>query len=467
MKNIDFRTIYTIFVFLALAAFDYIILGLFPPLFVSIAKDLDVHISMLGIVLAVNIFVSSVSAIFWGYLAGKYNRKHLIIIGTVFWAVSVFFTSKSQNYIQLVITQVFTGIGLGCISSIGYSVLTDYIPHKYRGTILSLWGISQGFGGIAGAIMASLISTSTNWRTPFEIVSIIGFLLIGLYLFVKEPVKGNMEPELQDVLSSGNDYNYSIQIKNIKSIVTKPSNILLFIQAFFYNIATGTLIWLPTLYSAKVVQQGYGIKTAIIAAGYLYALFQIGGLTATFFGYLGDKVHKKSYRGRSKLAAFFMFASIPFYFIMYFIPMNNLKLPPGDAAIPILIELLKQVFTNPWIGGIFILSFIACQALSANTPNWLALITDVNLPEDRAAAFSIANLANGIGRTIGNAAFGGVLGFISIHFHEPENYIFTMCIFALFFIPAGTLYLRMSGHNKKDISMVKSTLRIRAKKHLS
>lgn len=464
MKAFDIKTTYTIFVFLALAAFDYIILGLFPPLFSSIAKDMNIHISMLGIVLAVNIFVTSISAIIWGFLAGKYNRKRLIIIGTVFWSVSVFLTSKSQNYLQLVVSQVFTGIGLGCISSIGFSVLTDYIPHKYRGTLLSLWGISQGFGGIAGAIMASLVSTSSSWRKPFEIVSIIGLLLIILYLFVKEPSLGESDPELMELIKDGHDYSYNIELKSILNIVIKKSNVLLFLQAFFYNIATGTLIWLPTLYISKIIQQGYDSKTAIIAAGYLYAMFQIGGLTATFFGYIGDKVQKKTYRGRSRLAAFFMFITMPFYIIMYSVPMNKLMLPAGDNPLFILFALLKQIFVNPWIGGIFVLSFFACAAQSANTPNWLALITDVNLPEDRAAAFSIANLANGLGRTIGNAAFGILLTAISLYTKEPQNYIITLWIFQLFFIPSGILYLKMSKSNKRDITRVKSTLRMRARK---
>lgn len=43
---------YTIFVFAALAAFDNIIIGLFPPLFSSIAKEINVPISSLGIVSA-------------------------------------------------------------------------------------------------------------------------------------------------------------------------------------------------------------------------------------------------------------------------------------------------------------------------------------------------------------------------------------------------------------------------------
>lgn len=75
--------IYTVFVFIALAAFDNIIIGLFPPLFSSIAKDMNVQISSLGIISEVNILVTSFSSILWGYLTGKFNRKLLVIIGTI------------------------------------------------------------------------------------------------------------------------------------------------------------------------------------------------------------------------------------------------------------------------------------------------------------------------------------------------------------------------------------------------
>lgn len=139
MNNLNVKMIYTIFVFVALAAFDNIIIGLFPPLFSSIAKELNVNLSALGVVLAANILATSISSIYWGYLSGRFNRKILIIIGTIFWSVSVFLTSHSGTYLQLLIFQILTGVGLGCISSIGFSVLTDYIPHKFRGMILSLW----------------------------------------------------------------------------------------------------------------------------------------------------------------------------------------------------------------------------------------------------------------------------------------------------------------------------------------
>lgn len=463
MNTSNVKMIYTIFVFVALAAFDNIIIGLFPPLFSSIAKDLNVPLSALGIVSAINILVTSISSIYWGYLSGKFNRKKLIIIGTIFWSLSVFLTSRSSTYVQLLIFQIFTGIGLGCIASIGFSVLTDYIPYKFRGMLLSLWGMSQGFGGIAGALMASLIATASNWRKPFEIVSIIGLMLTILYFFIKEPTLGEAEPELKELIKEGYEYNYNIEFSHLYEIALKSSNVLLFFQGFFMNITTGSLIWLPTLYISKIQQQFYSIGTATIAAGYIFALFQIGGLTSGFFGYLGDVFQRKSYKGRAIITSFFVFITMPFYIALFIIPMNNLLLPDDNNPTSILFSLLKQIAINPWMTAMFILSFFASAAQSANTPNWLALITDVNLPEHRGTAFSVANLAGSLGRTIGNVGVGFLLSIISTYKGEPYNYMITLIIFQLFLIPSAFCYIKMAKSNNKDIENVKSILFKRSK----
>jgi MFS family permease len=63
---------------------------------------------------------------------------------------SVFLTAISKNYMLLLFFQMLIGVGLGCIASIGFSVLTDYILHGKRGTILSIWGMAQWLGGSAG-----------------------------------------------------------------------------------------------------------------------------------------------------------------------------------------------------------------------------------------------------------------------------------------------------------------------------
>jgi MFS family permease len=456
------RIIYTIFVFVALAAFDNIIIGLFPPLFSSIARNLRIPVSSLGIVSAVNILTTALSSIGWGYAAGKYKRKKLIMIGTIIWSISVFITSKSNNYAQLFISQLFTGIGLGCIASIGFSVLTDYIPYKYRGMLLSLWGMSQGFGGILGSLMASIIGASLGWRKPFEIVSVVGLMLTFLYIFIKEPSLGQSEPELKNLIKEGEGYNYNIKFDQMHEIISKKSNVLLLIQGFFMNITTGSLIWLPTLYISKIKDQGYDDKTAIIAAGYLFAILQLGGLTSAFFGYLGDVIQRKSYKGRARITAFFVFITMPLYVIMFTIPMSKLSLNTSSTY-SILTSLLRQIFINPWMSAIFVLAFLASATQSSNTPNWLALITDVNLPEHRGAAFSISNVFNSLGRTIGNVGIGYLLAFVSIYKGEPSNYIITLIIFQMFLVPSAFCYVKMAKTNSRDINLVKETLNERSK----
>lgn len=347
MEKNTVRAIYTIFVFIALAAFDNIILGLFPPLFSDIAKELHVNIAEMGNIPAVNILVTAISSIYWGYLSGKFKRKRLIIIGTLIWVVSVFLTSICKTYFQLLLYQILTGIGLGCIASIGFSVLTDSIPYRMRGLVLSLWGMTQGLGGIAGSLMASLIATKTSWRVPFEIVGGIGFFLIVLYLFVKEPHRGGAEPELREIIQSGESYNYVIDARQIKDVLFKRSNLLLFIQALFMNITTGSLVWLPTFYIYKVIQQGYDMNTSIIVSGYLYAIFQIGGMTSVYFGHLGDRLQKKTYKGRAILTAAFVFLTMPLYIFMFIVPMNGLELPKDHNAVMIFIKLIEQIIVNP------------------------------------------------------------------------------------------------------------------------
>lgn len=467
MSHQKFTTIYAISVYVSLAAFDNIVIGLFPPLFKSISQDMGVAISSMGVISAVNILATSFSSLFWGYLSGKYNRKRLIIFGTIIWVIGVFLTSLSQSYLDLMAYQIITGIGLGCVASIGFSALTDYVPYHSRGVVLSLWGMSQGLGGIAGSLLASIISTLSNWRFPFEILSFIGLLLIFFYFFVEEPKFGSAEPELQALIAGGKDYVYRITLDQVRLMIAKRSNLLLFLQGFFMNIATGSLIWLPTLYIAKIEELGYGTKIAVIVAAFLYGIFQIGGTLSSFFGYLGDVLQKRSYKARALLTAALVLITMPLYILLFVFPIDNLSLPHTTNSAALFISLVAQLFLNPWVLTLFIISLFASAAQSANTPNWLALITDVNLPEHRGTVFSIANLANSLGRTVGNLGMGAILAIVSIYIHDSADYILTMSLLQLPLIPSALCYYFMAKYNVRDIRSVKRTLGKRGKVYLS
>ncbi|MFT8871554.1 MAG: MFS transporter [Sporolactobacillus sp.] len=461
-----FKTVYAITVYVSLAAFDNIVVGLFPPLFQSIAHAMAVKVSAMGVISAVNILATAFASLFWGYLAGKYNRKKLIIGGTLIWVVGVFLTAMSHSFIELIVYQIITGIGLGCIASIGFSALTDYVPYRSRGAILSLWGMSQGLGGIFGALIASLISTLSNWRLPFEILSGIGLLLIFFYFFVEEPKFGNAEPELQALMRNGRAYRYRITMQQVRAMLGKRSNLLLSLQGFFMNVATGSLIWLPTLYISKLEHTGFSSSKAIIVAAFLYGIFQIGGMLSSLFGYVGDVLQRRSYKARALLTAAFIGLTLPLYILLYVFPIHHLRLPATDNFLFLLLGVINQIFTNPWMFGLFLIGLLASAAQSANTPNWLALITDVNLPEHRGAVFSIANMANSFGRTVGNLGMSAVLAVVSLYLPDPADYVLTMAFLQLPLIPSALCYVLMAKYNVRDTLFVKRMLARRGRNAL-
>jgi MFS transporter, Spinster family, sphingosine-1-phosphate transporter len=458
LNSSNWKISYTIFVIIILAAFEHIVIGLFPPLIQYIANDLNVDIASLGFVSATNILVTSISSLYWGYLSMKYHRKKILIVGTVIWTVSIFLTSFSSSFFQLMIFQIGTGFGLGCIASIGFSIITDYIPYQKRGLILSFWGMAQGLGGISGSILASVTTENNSWKWPFEIVGLIGLFVIFSILFIYDPIRGESELKPKD------SYNNNLKAKHIILLHLNGSNVYLFLQTFLMNIATGSLIWIPTLYIYKIMQQGYSMGIAVVVSGYLYAIFQIGGIASFYFGHLGDRFQKKTLKGRAYLTAFFVFISMPLYIYLFNLPMTNLSISNDKNEFIILASILKQIFLNPWISLMFVLSLFASAAQSANTPNWMALLTDVNLPEHRGIAFSVANLFNSLGRTAGNAGVGILLGILSNRFTEPYSYIYTLSILQIFLIPSAICYLMMSRNNVIDIKYVNNILKERSSK---
>jgi MFS family permease len=456
--------IFTIAIFVFMASLDNAVLGIFPPLNMAIAKEFGISATTISFITSgLNMFIIAVSSIFWGYLADKgKQRRNLMIIGTVIWSIGVFIIAFSSNSFMFIISQIITGLGLGCIATIGFSILTDFIPKNWRGMVMSLWGLSQGLGGIAGSVIASVATYKNNWRSPFEIIAILGLVFVVLYFFIKEPQRGATEPELKGITASGSNYEYKIEFNQIKELLSKPSNLWLILQSFFMNIVTGALVLLPMLYIAKLQAVGFDDETAKTASGYLFALLQFGGIASVYFGYLGDQLKRKSYRWRALMPAIALISAVPLYIAMFSMPFGSMKLPNSESKVDIFMGVINQIVTNPVIFAMFILAVFATMAQSVNTPNWMALITDVNLPEHRSTIFGIANLANGIARILGSAIFSFALLPL---WKEPYNYIYAFSIYQIFFILAALCYIWQARSNGRDLRKVKSTLNRRAREN--
>ena len=219
---------------------------------------------------------------------------------------------RAQTFSQLLTFQLLTAIGIGCIASIGFSVVIDLIPPKHRGLLLSFWGLSQAGGGGIGALTGSMLGAS-NWRIPFGVIAAAGFGFAFLYALSYEPRRGQSEPELSKIFEAGERYGRRIHLADIRDLLAIRSNRWLIFQGFMSTIAFGAMVWLPRLMISRLEVMGYPLDTATVAGNLLAIMFQLGLYGAVIGGFLGDRWQQRNPAARAWICTFSAFVGMPFW----------------------------------------------------------------------------------------------------------------------------------------------------------
>lgn len=449
---------YTVVVFIILASLDNVAIGLVPPLFKPIGQALDVPEAAVGLVTAVSYLVSALAAVAWAYVGDRANRKSVLMSGTLIWAAGTAGTALTGSFAGFFAAQMLAAVGLGAVGSVGFSVVSDLITPGRRGLVMSFWGLSQGIGTLTGGFLGGVLGAS-DWRRPFLVLSGVGVAATVLYLFTTTIRRGQSEPELAAVFAAGGDYQHRISRADLPHILRRRTNVYLVLQGLIAQVALGSFVWLPRLLQARAEAQGYGPETAT-AIGSVYAtLYQVGGALSIIGGIVGDRMQRRTPRGRALVAAVGLVAAVPFYVVLFFVPIT-FRVPDGAGSGAIVGSVLSSVVTEPTVAISFATALVALSLMSANSPNWFALIADVNLPEHRGTAYSLVNLANGVGRSAGTGLLGLTARLLAVA--PPMNYAIGLAVFQVFFIPTGVMFYLASRSCPSDIAEVHDTLTRRA-----
>ncbi len=461
-RNSRSRSVYTVVVFVILASLDNAAIALYPVLTNSIASDLGTGETTVALVTTEVILITALTAMAWGYLGDQTRRKPILFWATLMWSAGLWAASGSDTVGELALWTVVVGVGLGAIASVGFSLISDFIPPERRGLAMSFWGLSQGVGGFLGILVGGVLGAS-DWRQPYIGLAVIGAAFAFLYLTTAEAPRGQSEPALTKVLEAGGSYDFKISRADLPKLLRIRTNPWLILQGLTAQLAYGSLIWVPLLYQSKVEADGYDVATATAVGAVFGAIFQLGGLSSIFAGHLGDRLQQRTARARAIVSAVGVLGAIPFFVVFFFIPLRGLEIPVGEGSMAIVVATLTSVITNPYAGAAFLLCLVAVILTSADSPNWFALISDVNLPEHRGTVFGIANLANGISRAAGNGLTVTVARVLAAGFAAPWNYAIGLALFQLFFVPTGFCYWRASRTCEADIAQVRSTLERRGR----
>jgi len=458
--------VYTIVIFVVLASLDNAALAMIPSMVLPVSDALDTTTGAIGVLTGATIFVTALTAVAWGYAGDSRTRKPLLFWGTIIWASGSLLSSTATSIWLLAAWQMLVAVGLGSIASVGFSVISDFVGPRRRGLAMSFWGISQGIGVLAGGLLASQLG-AVDFRKPLVAVAVAGLVFALLYLTTYEAPRGFREPELADLYATGGDYEYRIDRSQLPELFRRRTNLWLILQGLTAQVAYGSLIWVPLLYQQKVIAEGYSEATGTMVGGLFAALFTVGALFSILFGHLGDRLQRRTPRGRALLSAAGILGAIPVFLVFFWVPLRGLNVTDGAGTITLAGEVLGSVVTNPWAALSFITAVAAIALTSADSPNWFALISDVNLPEHRGTVFGVGNFVNGIGRSTGTVLTAAAASALERSIPPPFNWAIGLSVFQIFFVPTGWCYWKASKSCPADIAEVAATLTDRSERAIA
>lgn len=456
------HVLYTVVVFVVLASLDNAAIGAIPAMVKPLTSAFDVSETAITVLTGAQILLTALVGVAWGYAGDSRSRKRLLLWGTVIWAGALIASTTASTFVVFAAWQLVVAVGLGSIASVGFSVVSDLISPTRRGLAMSFWGLSQGIGVLVGGLLASQLGADA-WQTPLTVIGIAGFAFAGLYLFTFDAPRGYKEPELAALAEEGIAYEHRIDRSQLPELAARRTNRWLILQGITAQIAYGSLIWVTLLYQEKVLAEGYSEATATRVGGLFAAIFTVGALFSILAGHIGDRIQRRTLRGRAIVSAVGILGAIPFFLVFFWVPLRGLEVTDGADTITLAGEVLASLVTNPWAAIAFVSGVAAIALTSADSPNWFALITDVNLPEHRGTVFGVGNLANGVGRSIGTALTGPVATALERSVPAPFNWALGLTLFQVFFLPTGWCYWKASQTCPADIEEVRTTMTARAR----
>jgi MFS family permease len=283
------------------SAFSYFDRGIFSAVLQSIKLELHVSDTVIGLVAGlVFVLFYTIAGVPIAYLADRYNRRNIVVIGLTLWSVFTSLNGFVSNIWQLGTLRFLMGAGEASSGAPSIAMVSDLYPREKRPFVISVLWSSSTVGTALALALGGWINQHYGWRMAFIVAGIPGILLALLLLFTtKDPVRGAADKvkNTLDVIPFRETVRFLFQSKTYIYVVLGCAMVSTFVM--------GHLIWsFPFMirvhhFSPAQAGSGLGAARIISIGGYLLG------------GYLSARLSRIDARWLLWIPALAIFLSVP------------------------------------------------------------------------------------------------------------------------------------------------------------
>ncbi len=370
-------------------AFDFADQGLLGPLLNPLLRDFfggTRNVVPLGWMTFLVTVLSAAAMILSGWLAGRKSRVRMAATGAFIYSAASLLTALTPHggggFPFFLGVRAASGVGIGLVVPAVFSLAGDVIRPSRRASAFGIMSMAMIVGRMAGFAAGGALQDS--WRTAYLLSGAVNAALALALFFVREPARGGGEEELGEALAAGAEYRFLLKKEDLKLVWSSRSNFWLIVNVI--DVLPGSIILFLIF---KYMEERHNVGAAAVNAA-LVAVAAAGALGAIFFGRIGDRLFRRDRRARvwTALAC----NALPIGFMLLFLG-SRLRVPEGAG--------LAATLSTPGMAGLILTVAAAMFINQGVNPNWYASLTDVNLPEHRAAMISAASVVDLAGNALG------------------------------------------------------------------
>lgn len=149
--------------------FDAMDVGIITFVVAVLAREWKLNPGQIGLIGSSGLAGMFVGAALAGAVADRWGRKAVFQVTLLIFAIATLLCSFARSFESMFVFRFFVGIGLGGELPVVSSLLSEFVPGKYRGKFIVLLESFWAVGWLAAALIAFLLIPRYGWPVAFWI----------------------------------------------------------------------------------------------------------------------------------------------------------------------------------------------------------------------------------------------------------------------------------------------------------
>ena len=209
-----------------------------------------------------------------------------VVISILIFSIGTAILGATQSYLQFATMRFISSLGLGALYVACNTLMAEYVPTKYRTTVLGTLQAGWSVGYVVASLLAGWIIPTYGWRWLFYIAIIPSILAIGMQILIPEPqawidAKNKQKEKGQDKSKKESAFAIIFSEKNSRKMFILWALTAGFLQFGYYGVNN----WMPN-YLQKEMGMQFKSMTLFLVGSYTAMILGkiIAGIAADYFG---------------------------------------------------------------------------------------------------------------------------------------------------------------------------------------